>query len=143
MSKSNISAPILFWAIGAIALIWNIMGVMAYLGQVYLTEEAFSLLPKAEQLYIQNVAPWVTAAYATAVFMGVFGSITLLIRKKIATLLFFISLIAVLVQSSYNYFIQKFMPINTVQFIWSLVIISICLFLIWFSKYSTKRNWIN
>lgn len=143
MSKSNINPPIHFWVIAVIALIWNIMGVMAYLGQVYITEEALALLTEAEQLYIENVATWVTAAYAIAVFMGVFASITLLIRKKIALLFYFISLIAVLAQSSYNYFIQQYMPINTVQFIWSLIIISICLFLIWYTKYSTKRNWIS
>ena len=134
--------PTLFWVIAIIALIWNIMGVVAYLGQAYMTDEALALLPETDQLYIKNVASWVTAAYATAVFAGVFGSIALLIRKKVAKLLFIISFIGVLFQSSYNFFIQEFMTIETFQIVWSIIIIAICLFLIWYAQISNKKAWI-
>ena len=143
MTNSTMKPPTLFWVVAVIALIWNIMGVIAYLSQAYMTDEALALLPESDQLYIENVASWVTAAYATAVFAGTFGSIALLIRKKAAKLLFIISFIGVLFQSSYNFFIQKFMPIETFQMVWSLIIISICIFLIWYAQVSTKKAWIS
>lgn len=34
-----------FWIISAVALLWNIMGVIAYLGQAYMTEEVLKALP--------------------------------------------------------------------------------------------------
>lgn len=143
MTNSTMKPPTLFWVIAVIALIWNIMGVVAYLGQAYMTDEALALLPETDQLYIKNVASWVTAAYATAVFAGVFGSIALLIRKKVAKLLFIISFIGVLFQSSYNFFIQEFMTIETFQIVWSIIIIAICLFLIWYAQISNKKAWIS
>lgn len=143
MINSKIKPPTLFWIIAVLALLWNIMGVIAYLSQAYITEEALALLPEPDQLYINNVASLVTAAYATAVFTGMLGSIALLIRKKIATLLFTISFIGVLIQSYYNFFIQEYMQIESYQIIMSLVIILICVFLIWYSKVSNKRAWIS
>lgn len=143
MSKSTISPPISFWVIGVLALLWNIMGVMAYVGQAYMTEEAISMLSEPEQLYYQNVATWATAAYATAVFAGTFGCIVLLIRKKWACSVFILSLIAVLVQATYNFFIQEFMPVEPIQMIWTLVIISISLFLVWYSNRATNKGWIS
>ena len=143
MVNSKIKPPMLFWIIAVLALLWNIMGVIAYLSQAYITEEALALLPEPDQLYINNVASLVTAAYATAVFAGMLGSIALLIRKKLATLLFTISFMGVLIQSYYNLFIQEYMQIETFQMMMVLVIILICIFLIWYSKASNKRAWIS
>ena len=77
-----------FWIIAVIALIWNLMGVMAYLGQAYMTDETKALLPEAEKALYNNVPIWVTAAFAIAVFGGVLASIALLMRKQIAKLYF-------------------------------------------------------
>ena len=77
-----------FWIIAVIALIWNLMGVMAYLGQAYMTDEAKALLTEAEKALYDNVPIWVTAAFAIAVFGGVLASIALLMRKQIAKLYF-------------------------------------------------------
>ena len=40
MSESTNKLPKGFWAIGIIALIWNLMGVYSYLQQAYMTDEA-------------------------------------------------------------------------------------------------------
>ena len=50
MSTSIIKTPTLFWVISILALIWNVMGVMAYLGQVYITDEVLASLPEAAQV---------------------------------------------------------------------------------------------
>ena len=96
-----------FWIISAVALLWNIMGVIAYLGQAYMTEEVLKALPQEDQDYYSNVPAWVTGVFAIAVFAGLFGCVGLLMRKKWATILFVISLIAVIAQFIYNFFIQN------------------------------------
>jgi len=45
MSGSSNKPEITFWIIGIIALIWNILGVVAYLMQAYMTQEEWALLP--------------------------------------------------------------------------------------------------
>ena len=119
MSKSTIQPTTTFWIISVIALLWNISGVYAYISQAYMSSEVISTLSEPEQMYYNNVAALVTAAYATAVFAGALGSLTLLLRKKIAYTLFILSFIAVLIQATYNFFIQEFMPVEFVQMIWN------------------------
>lgn len=143
MKVKTIKPTSAFWIISVLALLWNIMGVAAYLGQAYMTDEVLKLLPQGEQDYHDNVPAWVTAVFATAVFAGVFGSVALLMRKNWASILFIISLIAVIAQSTYNLYIQKFMEVPLQHMIWSLVVILIAIFLFWFSRNAAKKNWLS
>lgn len=143
MTKSVNKPTTTFWIISILTLIWNIMGVAAYLGQAYMTNDVLATLPESEQLYYANLPFWVTAAFATAVFTGFFGCVALLFRKKIAYILFIISLVAVIVQAVYNFLIQEYMAIEIVQIIWTLIIILIALFLVYFSSKSIKANMIS
>ena len=74
-----------FWIIAVLALIWNIMGVMAYLAQAFMTDDMKALLPEAEREMYENKPAWATAAFAFAVFAGLIGALALLLRKKWAT----------------------------------------------------------
>jgi len=132
-----------FWIISVLALLWNILGVVAYLGQAYMTDEVLAALPEGEQAYHQNVPAWVTAVFAIAVFAGVFGCVGLLMRKKWATILFIISLFAVIAQSIYNIFIQKFVEVAGVKMIWPLVVLVIAILLVFLSRKSAKEGWIS
>lgn len=107
-----------------------------------MTEEVLAALPKADQVYYNNVPAWVTGAFAVAVFAGVFACVGLLMRKKWAIILFIVSLIAVIAQFIYNFFIQTFMEVSGIKMIWPLVIIVIAVFLVWFSKKSENEGWI-
>lgn len=140
MTNSSNKVSITFWIISVAALLWNLMGVFAYLGQAYMTDEVLATLPEPEQMYYTNVAAWATAAYATAVFGGTLGCIGLLLRKKWAKVLFIISLLSVLVQAIYNFFIQEYMEIESTHMIWSLIIIIIAILLVWFSKDAIKKG---
>jgi hypothetical protein len=65
----------LFWVISGLALVWNLIGVINYLGQVLITDEILKSLPKEQQLMYQDVPSWVTAAFAVAVFSGTLGAV--------------------------------------------------------------------
>ena len=132
-----------FTIISVLALIWNILGVIAYLGQVYMPQEVKQALPSAEQAYYANVPSWVTGAFAIAVFAGALGCIALLLKKKIAISLLYISLIAILVQFVYNAIIQTDMKVTVAKLSWSVLIIAIAIFLVWFSKNSKSKGYIS
>ncbi len=132
-----------FWIIGVVTLIWNIMGVAAYLGQAYMTNDVLKALPEADQLYYTNTPAWVTAAFAISVFAGFLGCVTLLLRKSWAKILFVVSLIAVFTQFIYNFFIQDYMEITASKAIMPIVVIGIAIFLIWYSKKSEEKGWIS
>ncbi|OGS73568.1 MAG: hypothetical protein A3F91_12195 [Flavobacteria bacterium RIFCSPLOWO2_12_FULL_35_11] len=142
MTDKTIKPTSAFWIISVVALIWNIMGVIAYLGQAYMTEEVLKALPEGEQAYHNNAPAWVTAVFAIAVFAGVFGSIGLLMRKKWATMLFIVSLIAVIAQLIYNVFIQKFVVLSGEKMIWPIVVLVIAILLVFLSRKAAKEGWI-
>jgi len=86
---------------------------------------------------------WVTAAFASAVFSGVFGSVGLLFRKKIAYILFSISIITLLVHQVYNFFIQDYLEIIGIKLILPIYTTIIGLYLYWYSDKMSKQGVLN
>lgn len=141
--NTNIKTPIWFWIISVIALLWNLMGVMAYLAQAYMTDELLKAMPEADQNFYNNIPAWVTAVFAIAVFSGTLGCIALLLKKKWAIILFIISLLTVLAQQFYNFFIQDFVELTGQRVYMPICIVVFGVFLIWFSKYASNKGWIS
>tara|TARA_R110001583_G_scaffold84281_5_gene221875 strand:- start:31922 stop:32353 length:432 start_codon:yes stop_codon:yes gene_type:complete len=143
MTKSINKPTIIFWIICSIALLWNLMGVIEYLNTAYMTEETLALLPLNEQNFYTNTPAFITAAFAIAVFSGFLGCLALLLRKKLATILLILSMVAVIVQFGYILFIQDFMEITGTRIIMPILIIVVAVFLVWYAKKAEKNNWIS
>ncbi|PKV51246.1 hypothetical protein ATE84_3320 [Aquimarina sp. MAR_2010_214] len=141
--KTTIKIPVWFWIISVLALLWNIMGVMAYIGQAFMTDEVLATLPEGEQNFYNNTPAWVTAAFAIAVFAGAIGCIALLLRKKWASPLLLLSLIAVLAQATYNFFLQNFVQLSGNRVIMPIIVIIVAIFLVWFSRNSKAKGLIS
>ncbi|MEE9407369.1 MAG: hypothetical protein V3V28_04755 [Polaribacter sp.] len=125
-NKPNIT----FWIIGIIALLWNLMGVSAYLFQAFATEEMIAEMPPEQQVEMMIEHPvWLTTLFALAVFSGFFGCILLLARKKIAYYLFILSGICATIQQVYI-----LMDIELNMYFMPIMVIIVCIFLIWYSK---------
>ena len=73
-----------FWIIGAVALIWNVMGFINFFGQM--NADALAAMPKAQRAIIEGRPAWATGAFAIAVFGGALGCLLLLLRKSAAYL---------------------------------------------------------
>ncbi|MFC4722227.1 hypothetical protein ACFO5O_07835 [Geojedonia litorea] len=143
-SISSSKPPFWYWIVCAIALIWNGMGVMQYLGQAYNTD-AFRGQYTTEQLELLADTPaWVTAAFALAVFAGVTGALALLLRKKLAYHLLLISLLAVMAQMVYNLFIIDSIAIyGPGAATMTAMVILFAILLLWFSKKAIAKGWIS
>lgn len=139
---NNTKLPVWFWIISIAGLVWNLLGVVAYLGQAYMTDEQLALLPEADQNWYNNVPAWVTAAFAIAVFAGTLGCIALLLRKRWAVPLFMLSLIGVLAQQVYNFFLQDYVAIEGTRMIMPIVVILVAGLLYWYSKGAREKAWL-
>ena len=82
LMTTSSKVPTSFLVISGVALVWNILGALAYVVQVTMSPEALAQLPEAEQAIYANLPSWVTAAFAIAVWAGVAGSILLLLKKE-------------------------------------------------------------
>ncbi len=145
MTDQPISKPTRwFWILGIAALIWNLFGVMAYIMQVTLSDEALAQLPDDQRMLYETIPAWATAAFATAVFAGVLGCIALLLRKTWATPLFVLSLAGVLVQMFHAFFMTDSMAVNGPgSAAMPLLVIIVATGLVWYSRLATTRGWLN
>jgi hypothetical protein len=103
MTKQS-KPPIWFWIVSAIALLWNLMGVKAYLDQAYGTNDVLGEIANAAKDLIDPTPAWVTSAFAIAVFGGAVGSLLLLLRRSLAHTILIVSLMGIVAQMSYNLF---------------------------------------
>ncbi|WP_417785027.1 hypothetical protein [Tenacibaculum sp.] len=143
MTDSN-KPTTLFWIIGVAALVWNGLGVMSYIGQAYMTDEVRAALPEAERALYENIPTWVTAAFAIAVFGGLIGSAFLLMRKKLARPMFLLSLIAIIVQMSYNLFMSRAAEVyGPGSVVMPIMVILIGVFLLMYSKKTITKGWLS
>jgi len=131
-----------FWIISVISLLWNLMGVNQYILQAYNTD-SFRAMYTEEKLKLIDATPaWATAAFAIAVFAATFGSIALLLRKKVAYTLFLISFLAIIVQNVDTFSRFKVDDFSTPELVMSVIIPVFGLFLLWYSKKAIKKNWL-
>ena len=141
--QSTSKPPVWFWIVSVVALLWNGMGVNAYLQQAYMTD-AFKAQYNAEQLEaVANTPAWVTAAFAIAVFAGLLGCIGLLLRKKWAKPLFLLSLLGIIGQNIHGIFMTNNVEIfGNVAVIFTVLVIVIAIFLIWFANKGIAKGWL-
>lgn len=131
----------LFWVIAIVALVWNIFGVLAYLGQAFMTEETLKMLPTAEQELYAATPSWVTAAFAIAVWFGLLGAIALLIKKRFAYQLFLLSLLGVIGQQVYSYFLSDTLEVYGNQaIIMPVIVLILSVVFVWYSKKSIQEG---
>lgn len=142
---NNTKPPVSFWILSIIALLWNLMGVYAYIQDAYSKDEIMASLSEAQRAIFEIQPTWLTAAYAIAVFAGAIGCIALLLRKKWAAPLFWISLIAVVARTGYYFFMTNTTEVfDIVQgTILPIAVIVIAGLLLIYSKIATDRNWIS
>ncbi len=135
--------PKKFYWIGAIALVWNAFGILAYVGQVIMSPETLAEMPDAERALYENVPAWSTAAFAIAVHAGAIGCILLLLGKALARSLLIVSLAGVLVQNYHTYFVANAIDVTGGGgVVISAVVVLISVFLIWFANNAKQHGWI-
>lgn len=146
MTNNSNKPNVLFWIVGIIGLLWNGMGVKAYLDQAYQTDAFKEMYVETPQLLeiVNNLPTWYTAVFAIAVFGSTLACLLLLLRKNLAKLLFFLSLIAVIVQTLYNLFMNEGKEFyGTFQYSMLIMIPIISAFLYVYSKKVSEKGWLS
>jgi len=116
------------------ALVWNLLGVIAFATQALMTPDMISQLPQEQQAAYENTPLWASITFAVAVLAGTLGCVLLLFKKALARELFIISLAAVILQQYYNFIVidslamfgasAVFMPVLVILVAISLLVIS-------------------
>jgi hypothetical protein len=136
--------PTWYWVVSGLAVAWMLIGVAAWVMDLMTDEASLEALSEAQRQLYAARPQWLFAVYGVAIFSGLAGSIGLLLRKSWASILFYVSLAAIVVQFGYT-----FLVMNAVQVLgaaaaipFPLVIFLIGVALVWFAGRARRMGWI-
>lgn len=142
MTNTASKVPTWFWIVSVLALLWNLLGVLAFFGTVNMSEEALSQFSAAEQEIYRNTPIWATIAFAVAVFAGALGCLGLVLRKNWAKPLLIASLIGVLLQNFHSFILENGLEVyGTDRLAMPTLVIVIGALLIWLFTKVQPRAW--
>jgi hypothetical protein len=135
-------APKWFLPVAIVALLWNLLGCVAYLADVMITPEALAKMTAAQQA-MHNARPaWSVAATAIAVWGGAAGCVGLIMRRRWATPLLVASLAALVVQDVSLYTMSRTAPVDTTALALQGCVLLIGIGLVLLARRATARGWL-
>ena len=132
-----------FWIVGAVALIWNVMGVINYF--VQMNTDALAAYSETARALVEGRPAWATGAFAISQFGGALGCLLLLLSKSAAFYLFIASLLGVIVTVTHTLGMASstidLTPFEISGYI--LMPLVVAAFLVWYSKQAESKGWIS
>jgi len=137
-----VAIPRWFKVAATLALLWNLLGLMAFINQMMMTPATLAELPQPQQDLLASTPWWATTAFAIAVFTGTLGSLALLMKKPICYKLFVLSFVSVVIQMFHAFFIsnsyQVYGPAGTIM---PIMVLFIALLLVRFAAKANNNHW--
>ena len=136
--------PTWYWVVSGIAVLWMLFGVMAWVMDLMTDEAGMAEFSEAQRQLYAARPQWLFAVYGVAIFSGLAGAVGLLLRKPWASMLFALSLAAVVVQFGYTFFAMHAVEVlgAAAAIPFPLVIFLIGVALVWFTHRARKLGWI-
>jgi hypothetical protein len=129
------------WAVGIVALLWNLLGAMDYIMTQTRNEAYMSQFTPDQLEFFYGFPAWLVAFWAVAVWGGVLGAVLLLMRRKLAVPVFLVSLLCMVVMSIHNYgFAGGAEIVGGTGFVFSVVIFVVALLLVIYSRRMAGRG---
>ena len=123
--------------VAALGLVWNLFGVYQYLMTV-------GVVAGADAASVAAMPPWVTGAFAVAVFGGTLGCLGLLMLKSWSKLLLLVSLLGVLAMDVWMFVLSGLggTMLNAEMAVTACVVV-IAVLLVWLSYSADKKGWLS
>jgi hypothetical protein len=143
MTDLTHKAPWHLWVVGVIALLFNAIGAFDYVmsmarGASYMASAGMT---PAQIAHYQEMPLWMTGVWTIGVWGAMLGSVLILLRNKLAFVVFAVSLAAFLVSLIYTYVLTNGGEIMGGQMaIANVVITALLIVFMWYSWLMTNRN---
>ena len=142
--KTKPAVPVWYWAIVAVALLWNLLGCAFFGMEVFAQEALMESMTDEQKEWARSIPGWIYFVYGLAVISGVAGSIGLFLRKGWTVPLFTICLAAVIVQMFYTMILSGgLQAMGPAGMVMPSLVIAIAAALLWFSWIARSRRWLD
>ena len=136
------AAPKWFTPVAVAALLWNLIGCAAYLGDVMLTPDDVAKMTAAQQAMYNARPAWSVAATATAVWFGAAGCVSLIARRRWAMPLLALSLLGVVVQDVSLVMFSRAAAAEAGVLVLQALVLVIAIALVYLARLATSRGWL-
>ena len=137
------NTPAWFKVVAVVALLWNLLGCVAFFSDLRISPEDLAKLPEAQQALYAARPGWAVAATGTAVLGGVLGCIGLLLRRKWAFPVFVLSLLGIVVQDFGLFVLAKGATLaGPVALVLQAVVLAVGIGLVLLSRKGMARGWL-
>lgn len=128
--------------VGIIFLLWNLMGVGAFVSQWTMSAADIAALPQIQRDLWVSMPGWALAAYAIGVGVGTLGAIGLIMRKWWTSLAFALSLIAILIQFSYPFLVAQGAKADIAMLAFPMFIVVMAVVQWQLSRHWQRKGWL-
>lgn len=135
--------PTWFTVVVAVALVWNVLGLLAVLADLRLSAADIAALPAQQQALYAARPLWSVAASLVAVLGGTLGCLALLLRKRASILLLYASLLGVVLQDVGIFIVAGAGRVaGPVPFILQGLVLVISVGLIFLAHHAARKSWL-
>ncbi len=142
MDEDYAPRPVAGWFMSAAiaSLLFMALGCVMYLTHVLADPDSLPLDQRSAYL----AEPlWVTAAYAVAVWVGLAGTVLLVMKRKLAEPLLLVSVIAVLVWLAGLLLVPELREsMSANDLVVAIVVAALTWTVFWFARHSRQRGWL-
>lgn len=136
-------APVWFYTLAGVALIWNLIGALAVGFDLMLTADDIAMLPENQQQLYANRPQWAVWASISAVGFGAIGCLGLLLKQRWAGLCFVLSICGLVLQDIAIFFIMDGLALaGTGPLIMQILVFLIAVGLYYLSIVASRNGWI-
>ncbi|MGB3725429.1 MAG: hypothetical protein WA981_06655 [Glaciecola sp.] len=135
--------PLWFWTVAVLALVWNVMGLVAVGMNFMITPEQLAAMPiDQQQLYAETPA-WASYGSLLAVLAGCLGCVGMLIKQSWAVHAFTLSIVGLIIQN-----IGLFLIVDAASVVGDSVILLqggvalIAIILYFMAQHACKQQWL-
>ncbi len=142
MNTSKI--PTWFWIVSVLALLWNGMGVFAFISDFNMSPEKLSAFTVEQQAVLAEYPSWTKIFYGLATIAGFLGCVGLLMRRSWAVPMFFASLIGIIVQQGHSIFMTRALEVfgTATALVFPAVILVAAIVLLFFARSARGKGWL-
>jgi hypothetical protein len=132
-----------FKVVVIVALLWNVLGCIAFFFDLRLAPDEMAKLPESQQVLYAALPIWTLGATAIAVFGGLLGCIGLLMRKKWASPVLVFSLVGILVQDVGLFFLADGASLaGPAGVVMQVIVLAVGIALVVLSRKAIARGWL-
>ena len=134
--------PAWYWVAAVGALLFECLGCFFYVAEVRLTPEQIAMLPLDQAAMLSARPSWYYAAFGVAVWVGLAGTVGLLLRKAWAVPALLISLIAVIVQFSAILIVPAMQDVSSDALLGPILVALVCYGIFMLARLAMRRGWL-